>query len=222
MSNSDIKEPHFEYWDTRYKRGDSSGFGSVGKLREFKWDIINKYAGNVNEVIDVGCGDLSFWEGRNCSKYSGIDISPTIIDRNKKIRKNWKFICSPADVKIDISSNIVLCLDVLFHIMDDDIYLKILNNLMSYSNNLVFIYTWKINPFLNINHLKNRFINLLLKENELNDKRLVKIKYQKYRKFSNYFLFFEQNGFELISIENDNSLDKIGAMYIFQKKSDKT
>lgn len=71
------------YWEKRYSIGGSSGKGSIGKERAWKWSIIDNYSPNIQNVIDVGCGDLSFWSNRECKDYTGIDMSETIIEKNK-------------------------------------------------------------------------------------------------------------------------------------------
>ena len=59
------------YWENRYESGGTSGKGSIGQLRAWKWQVIEDYAGPVDDVIDVGCGDLSFLEGKTSEKYTG-------------------------------------------------------------------------------------------------------------------------------------------------------
>jgi 2-polyprenyl-3-methyl-5-hydroxy-6-metoxy-1,4-benzoquinol methylase len=95
-------------------------------------------------VLDVGCGDLSFWHWsdkplrwRTCHDYTGLDISPYTIYHNQLKKPNWRFL------NIDICKqyipwlkrDVVLCLDVIHHIMnlqdvywDPSIWLKIIIN----------------------------------------------------------------------------------------------
>jgi hypothetical protein len=137
-----------DYWERRYSQGGTSGLGSVGKSREWKWNHILAHAGMMDEVIDIGCGDLRFWEGRNCENYIGIDVSPTIIQKNIRERPHWKFILQDAQTPIKgIGARIVLCLDLLFHILDDSTYFRILENLCMYSKEWIFIFTLAKNPF---------------------------------------------------------------------------
>jgi len=70
------------YWEERYLNGDNSGEGSRGKHRAWKWGILNKYIPEMTDVIDVGCGDLAFMENIDVDKYTGIDISQYIINKN--------------------------------------------------------------------------------------------------------------------------------------------
>ena len=107
------------YWDSHYARGGTSGSGSIGIHREWKWQVITSFLPHIDQVIDVGCGNLSFWEGRHCQNYIGIDISETIIRKNRTLRPEWKFFISSADHFLQgINSKCVFCFDLLFHIMD--------------------------------------------------------------------------------------------------------
>jgi len=107
--------PIFQYRENRYRKGGTSGAGSIWENRKWKWGIIERYVGNLDDVLDVGCGDLSFWEGRDCSKYLGLDIFPTIIEKDRQLRPSWQFKVHQAEVPLDVHARIVLCMDLLFH-----------------------------------------------------------------------------------------------------------
>lgn len=140
------------FWDDYYENGGVSGPGSIGAYRDWKWGVITKMAGQINDVVDVGCGDLSFWEGKQCKNYTGIDISKVIIDKNMKLRPSWNFIAKSADELVEgLQAPVVLCLDMLFHIMDKVVYEKIFENLGHYSSGWIFINTWRKSPFGEVN-----------------------------------------------------------------------
>lgn len=214
------------YWDQHYGEGGISGEGSIGDYRNWKWQIIKKYTDNsenLGSVIDVGCGDISFWQGKTCQDYLGIDISKTIVEKNQAKRPEWTFVCDSADVHKDIKADYVFCFDILFHIMDDNMYEKILKNIISYSRNMIFIYTWIRNP-LNDRMVKRTIRYNLLKKLKL----LLFLKsylvdlttdhyYQTYRDFNKYYHLFESGGFDLVATE-PIPIDDFGAMYIFKKK----
>jgi hypothetical protein len=189
------------YWEERYKKGGNSGKGSRNFVRIWKWFNINKHVKiSDSDVIDVGCGDLAFWKGRSCKKYIGIDISPTIVQLNAVQRPNWNFICGDASQYHKINpAEVVFCNDILFHIINDETYKKILENLTIYSKKYIFIYTWLKNPFL---------------------PKTDDGWYQKYRDFDSYGYIFNQAKFELTQkIKNFQVIDPYGAMWIFKKKN---
>jgi hypothetical protein len=116
-----------DYWNARYLKGESSGDGSYG-------EILNKKLGwlgglEINSITDVGCGDFNF--GKSLlelypwATYTGFDISDVIIERNKLKWPHYNFTTDGNLPKADL----VLCMDVLFHITEDDNYEKMLTGL---------------------------------------------------------------------------------------------
>ena len=208
-----------EYWDERYFSGGTSGEGSIGKSRDFKWDVITQYVPQIDDVLDIACGDLSFWEGRDCKHYTGVDLSPTIVEKNKKSRPHWNFIVGNAADDLNESAEIVFCNDVLFHIMDGTIFETILQNLCKFSKQYIFIFTWSRNPFTILKYKLNliRSMQLRLFLRILSDN-TTDGKYQKYRDFSKYYSIFEESGFELVNVHPAPIKPYTGAMYVFRKK----
>ena len=220
------------YWEERYASGGASGPGSIGSSRKWKWSVIDCFIPQVDHVIDVGCGDLSFWEGRNCKYYTGIDVSKTVIEGNRKKRLEWNFIVSPAETRINgLKSECVVCLDVLFHIMDDKVFIAVLDNLCHYSIKYIVIHTWIRNP-LTKNLFKRYVRNVLMgivKRNtrlirdSLHTLRILLVtpytdgRYQYFRPLEEYMDKFKSNGFKLVG-KRENP-DKIGALYIFKQVS---
>lgn len=91
-------------------------------IREWKWGIISLYVKEADSIVGTGCGDLSLWEGCELAlislQYFGVDISPSIIACNQRKYPNRDFGTADAKTPIPgLTGRIVLCLDVLFHIM---------------------------------------------------------------------------------------------------------
>jgi hypothetical protein len=141
-----------ELWEARYSTGSTSGSGSIGKNKEWKWSQIARYVDITEmDVLDVGCGDLSFWEGHTCKSYTGFDFSETIIQQNEVTHPDWNFIVGNASDSFLLSGRVVLCLDMLFHVMKDAEYELILQNLAKWCTEWLFIYTWWQSPFIGTN-----------------------------------------------------------------------
>jgi len=201
------------YWENRYASNGSSG--SDPDIRHWIWRIIDRYMDSMSleEVVDVGCGDLAFWEGRTCDDYVGVDVSPTIINQNKAKRPGWRFIQSPAEAHINgIKKECVLCMGVLFHIMEEEAFTKILQNLCKYSTRYIFVRTWHKNPFTRIQTLKRLNLPRLKFLIKPNDNDGV---YQYYRPLENYLEIFRDQGFH--SSERHEYKDGINALYMFKK-----
>jgi hypothetical protein len=189
------------YWDKRYASGGTSGCGSIGKLRDIKWCWIKKFVAPVTDIIDVGCGDLSFWEGRAIPDgYVGIDGSGIIIEKNKRQHPNNIFYQAQSSEPLGLSASVVFCFDMLFHIMDDDIYWKTIHNLCSMSNEYIFIYTWAINPL--------RKFGILTAE---------KCEYEYYRDPTKMCRVIESNGFNLVEMCSNKMIDPYGVLFVFRR-----
>ena len=184
-----LRQSNKSYWDKRYKTGGTSGLGSVGNIRDWKWEIIHQYT-NADSVLDVGCGDMSFWEGKKCADYLGLDISPHIIRKLQKEHPWGIFICSNAKEKLDISKPVVLCLDLIFHITDEKTLEKIIFNLITWSTDLIFIFNWDDKP----NQLQSY--------------------HQKYHNLLEKVDLFNKNDFNLIA--QHSCPYTIGSMYVFK------
>ena len=206
------------YWDQRYASGGSSGKGSIGPARDWKWGILERYLGEVNHVIDYGCGDLSFWEGRTCSDYLGIDVSEEILRRNRLIKSGWKFV-STDDLSAypNLRKPIVLCLDVLFHIISEDDFLKVLANISRLSSEWIFVHTWLKNPFnfgyfFDLGYRERNLTTIFEGFKYLHQKDTDGV-FQKYRPLSEYYDCFKDfDLLDLIPYPND-----IGGMYVFKR-----
>jgi len=193
------------FWETRYSLGYDSGEGSAGVEADWKWKMIIEFMPRITSVIDVGCGDLRFWKaGPKPDRYVGIDISETIIEKNRRIpERNHKFFCAPAEKRIyGLKAPFVFCIDLLFHIMDDNRYEAILENLCHYSSRFIFIHTWIDNFF-----------------GDRDRGPFTDGKHMTFRRFEDYFPIFDRNGFSNPLIKrNPNG---IGALYLFQLETTK-
>jgi len=182
------------WWEHHYRVGGHSGQGSVGKYRDWKWGVIELYVSEITDadIIDVGCGDLTFWEGRNCAKYLGIDWSEFIIAKNRELRAGWSFTALPAEQYIPgITAMVVFCFDLLIHIEKAATFRKIIENLCRYSKDLIFVYGW------NDPHLDDGWSCF-------------------YHPLEAHMDVFRQARFRLLARHDD--IQGIGAIYVFRKE----
>lgn len=208
------------FWNRRYLEGGTSGPGSVGILREWKWKTIGKYASAIDDVVDVGCGDRRFWEGRSCARYTGLDLSAVLIQGLRQENPELRLICSPAEsFQTGVAGRVVICLDVLFHVLDDDAFQDILVNLTKYSSEWIFVYTWARNPFLGWPARRSMLRQLRLGQlvRSLLGRAQGDGVYQKYRPFEDYRGIFEAAGFVNVAVELAPEMTD-GAMWIFRRK----
>lgn len=159
-----------KYWEERYLNGGNSGQGSYGNLRDFKSKIINnliqKY--KLKSSIELGCGDGNQLSDFNFKKYIGLDVSETIIKKCENLyedKKNISFF-NYNDYTTDDKFDCSLSLDVLYHLIEDDVYEEYLDKLFSFSNKMVIIYSFSKraeNVRFN-NHVKYRNVDEVVKK----------------------------------------------------------
>jgi trans-aconitate methyltransferase len=144
-------------WDERYRAGGNSGYGSYGPQLVDKLTYITQTVKNIESIVDVGCGDFNF--GRNLmgfypnTTYLGLDISKVVIDQNKSRYLGYNF--QLMEVAGDIpSADLVLCMDVLFHLTEEDKKQEVLEKLKN---------AWKKYLVLTAINFDQSFGNLVLK-----------------------------------------------------------
>ncbi|NUM50617.1 MAG: class I SAM-dependent methyltransferase [Flavobacteriales bacterium] len=134
------------YWEKRYSKGKNSGAGSYGKLAAFKAEVLNQFVkeNNIQSVIEFGCGDgyqLSLFEFPH---YTGLDISERAIEicRNKFINDQTKrFYKYPSNRQVSYNADLALSLDVIYHLVEDEVFEKYVNDLFLSAQKYVIIYS---------------------------------------------------------------------------------
>lgn len=110
--------------------GKGSGAGSSFNYNKKYIQYLQKFflTNNINTVLDIGCGDWQFSQYINFDniKYTGIDIVPSVIDKNNQfISKNIDFVCGDISdfeqLKPYTNVDLILLKDVLQHWSDKDV-----------------------------------------------------------------------------------------------------
>lgn len=117
----------FKEWSNRKTRESSSGVGS-SKLNTRNTIMTLNYIKDkydIKSLIDLPCGDMNwiidFLKNNNDIKYTGFDISKELVERNNKVF-NYNFIQKDIVVEnLDISADLILCRDLLFHLENENI-----------------------------------------------------------------------------------------------------
>lgn len=135
-----------QYWNQRYINGGNSGAGSYNELAQFKADIINEFISQsqIKSIIDYGVGDgnqLKLLNTENL-RYTGIDISEFIISKCKEKFKDdiTKRFIHVDNVKHNLTADLVLSCDVVYHLIEEHVYEDYMKNLFSMSDKYVIIY----------------------------------------------------------------------------------
>jgi len=158
-----------QYWEERYAQAGDSGDGSYGRLAAFKAEIINDFVQRqgIKEVIEFGCGDGAQLKRMNYVRYTGVDVSPKIIDHCKDVFKNDSsknfFHVDDLDVS-NINCDLALSLDVIYHLVEDDVFETYMRRLLSSSNRWAIIYSSNFDSPTSLAHVRHRKFSDWMKE----------------------------------------------------------
>lgn len=147
------------YWEDRYRTGGTSGSGSYNKLAKFKAEIINDFVKEkeVRTVIEHGCGDGNQLTYGKYESYVGFDISPEAIAICKKkfAGDNAKVFKSSSEYSGE-SGELALSLDVIFHLVEDDVFELYMARLFESARKYVIIYSSNTEEGETMDHVRHR------------------------------------------------------------------
>jgi 2-polyprenyl-3-methyl-5-hydroxy-6-metoxy-1,4-benzoquinol methylase len=140
---------YIEYWDKNYKAGGTSGSGSYGNLADFKAEVVNNLItkNQIQTVIEFGCGDGNQLSLMQFAKYLGLDVASSSIRlctekfKDDETKSFMLYTPSAFTNRGFMQADMVICLDVLYHITDDADFMATLSDLFKASTNLVVLYT---------------------------------------------------------------------------------
>lgn len=173
-----------KYWEERYTSGGTSGAGSYGKLAEFKAEIINSFVkdNKINSVIEFGCGDSNQLSLYKIPNYIGFDVSKTALMlcmERFKGNKSKSFFLYDSEYFVDnhstFKANLALSLDVIFHLVEENIFELYMRQLFSSANKFVIIYSSDTNT-RHTYHEKHRQFSKWIEVNMPKWKLMKKIK----------------------------------------------
>jgi SAM-dependent methyltransferase len=128
-----------EFWETRYTTDLElgSGAGSRGEFLEYKRRLLCQVIGEFHprSILDVGCGDIEVTKDLPFSgEYTGIDLSPSIMARNRTLQPAWNFVEGDfLDIvrRDRLAADLVICFDVLIHQHDYETYRAFVRELVN-------------------------------------------------------------------------------------------
>ncbi len=154
-----------DYWERRYRSGRSSGAGSYGDLAAFKAEVLNGLVREhgLGSVIEFGCGDGAQLELASYPEYLGLDVSSVILDRCRArfagdATKRFALYTPefPADVPGLTKADLALSVDVLYHLVEEEVFARHLRDLFASANRLVVIYSSDFDRSEPVPHVRHR------------------------------------------------------------------
>ena len=148
-----------EYWEARYRAGGASGSGSYGRLARFKAETINAFVADeqIASVVELGCGDGHQLSLMKYPAYTGLDVSPTVVERAaKRFRRDpsKRFLVSDSTVPSP-QAELSLSLDVVYHLVEQEVYELYMADLFQASTRFVIVYSSNVELPAS-NHLRHR------------------------------------------------------------------
>lgn len=191
------------YWEKRYTIGGNSGLGSYGDLAKFKAGIINKFIreNGIFKIIEFGCGDGNQLSLFKIHDYIGLDVAETAIkicrERFKEDKTKRFFLYDPHSFRTEnkLEAGLSLSLDVIYHLIEDDIFEFYMKDLFMVSNKFIIIYSSNNNDNLIFSalHCKNRRFSEWVKTN-LPEWRLIREIKNRYPGESNSDFYIYRKG----------------------------
>jgi SAM-dependent methyltransferase len=151
------------YWERRYAGGNSSGPGSRGLHSEFKADFVNEFVEDhdIRTVLEFGCGDGDQVALAEYPSYVGLDVSESVIERCSE-----RFADDPEmrfrvydphefDDHAALRADLTLALEVLFHLVNDDVFEKTMYDLFTAAERYVIVFSSKYDdpaPEIHVRH----------------------------------------------------------------------
>jgi SAM-dependent methyltransferase len=138
----EIFENHFvsNFWNNlESKSGDGSTIEITTKIRKEIPDLIKRK--NINSVLDIPCGDLNWIKTLKFEKYTGCDISNSLVDELKIKYPEKNFLC--LDVTSDElpKSDLIIVRDCLVHLSFEQIF-KAINNVINSGSEYLLVTTF--------------------------------------------------------------------------------
>jgi hypothetical protein len=137
------------YWENRYAAAGTSGVGSYDVQARYKADFINDFVREnaITSVIEFGCGDGNQLELAEYPLYLGIDVAALAIKRclesfpddGSKSFMTYD-VRTFADRARFVHADLALSLDVVFHLVEDDVYDAYMRALFNAADRFVIIY----------------------------------------------------------------------------------
>ena len=135
-----------KFWERHYRVGGKSGEGSYGRLAEFKADVMKHLLAehDVESVIELGCGDGNQVGMIDYPRYAGFDVSPAAINRCRdrfSADPGKEFHVYVPGAPLGATAEMAVSLDVVYHLIEDDLYDQYMRDLFAAADKMVVIYS---------------------------------------------------------------------------------
>jgi len=148
-----------EYWEQRYVSRGNSGAGSYGRLAQYKSEVLNEFVkdNGISSVIEFGSGDGNQLSLAEYGSYIGVDVSQTAV---LACRKAFGGDASKTFLTVSEydgeTAELSLSLDVIYHLIEDDVFNGYMETLFDAASRFVVIYASNKDEHPKAQHVKHR------------------------------------------------------------------
>ena len=137
------------YWNNRYVARGTSGVGSFAVQARYKADYVNRFVREnaIGSVIEFGCGDGNQLGLAEYPRYIGLDVAAPAIKRciesfHADSTKSFMMYDGSAfaDQARFLHADLALSVDVIFHLVEDDVYEAYMRAIFNAADRFVVIY----------------------------------------------------------------------------------
>ncbi|MDQ2719759.1 MAG: class I SAM-dependent methyltransferase [Bacteroidota bacterium] len=186
-----------KYWENRYLKNGNSGKGSYGANAQYKALVLNQFVAenNISKVIELGCGDGNQLKQFMFPFYIGLDVSPTAIQKcgdifKEDVSKSF-FLYNEkafADNGCAFIAELALSLDVIYHLVEDEVFENYMHSLFSASTQFVIIYAWDVEEEKKY-HVRHRNFTQWIESNIRDFQLIETIKGKPGEHFCDFFIY---------------------------------
>jgi hypothetical protein len=149
------------YWQERYRQGSNSGSGSYGRLALFKAEIINRFVKDhgIADIIEFGCGDGAQLTLAEYPRYVGVDVSASAVTLCRKMFSGdpgKTFLEAGSEESNAARAEMAMSLDVIYHLVEDDIYETYMRRLERSATRFVCVYSSNVELPGHVPHIRHR------------------------------------------------------------------
>lgn len=153
-----------QYWDDRYRLEGNSGAGSYGCLADFKAGVLNQFVEkeSITSVMEFGCGDGNQLSLARYPRYTGFDVSAHALERcQSRFASDPTKDFHPVSAWNGQTAELALSLDVIYHLIEDEVFTRYMTTLFSAAERFVIIYASnneELNALLggHVKHVRHR------------------------------------------------------------------
>lgn len=188
------------YWEQRYADRRDSGPGSRGGHRRFKADFLNTFVNqnNVETILEFGCGDGAQIELAEYPSYTGLEVSESAIEecsrRFATDETKSFFLYDPPHFfnRGALDAELVLSLEVVFHLVDDAIFEKTMHDIFDSSTKYVIIFSSNHNELTPELHVRHRRFTDYVEEEFPNFELVEKVENEYEERVSDFYVYEKQ------------------------------